>query len=116
MMVSPERQQAPTVEGALAHPTRAVRRSPSAWWPRLGRIALGTRRPLLRLLALGLFVTFWHLASTYHLTWYIRFVNIPPPTAVLTEALHLCMSKVFYTHIVASGSSTVNRGPRTTVQ
>ena len=102
MMVSPERQQAPTVEGALAHPPHVSGLSPTTWRALLGRIALGTRRPLLRLLALGLFLTFWHLASTYQLTLYIRFANIPTPTAVLTEVLRLFMSKVFYTHIVAS--------------
>ena len=102
MMVSPEQQQSPTVEGAIEHPTHVSRLSPTTWRPLLVRIALGTRRPLLRLLALGLFLAFWHLASTYHLTLYIRFANIPTPTAVLTEVLHLFISKVFYTHIVAS--------------
>lgn len=102
MMVSHERQQAQMGEGAMGHPTRASWLSLSAWRPLLVRIMLGSTRPLLRLLALGLFFAFWHIASTYQLTVYMRFVNIPTPTAVLTEALNLFMSKVFYTHIVAS--------------
>jgi len=102
MRVSHERQQAQMVEGAMAHPTRASWLSLSAWRPLLVRIMLGSTRPLLRLLALGLFFAFWHIASTYQLTLYMRFVNIPTPTAVLTEALNLFMSKVFYMHIVTS--------------
>lgn len=102
MMVSHEGQQAPTGEGAEEPPTRSAWLTPTAWRPRLVRMTLGLTRPLLRLLALGLFFAFWHLASTYQLTWYIRFVNIPTPTAVLTEGLNLGMSKVFYTHIVVS--------------
>lgn len=101
-MVSHERQQVPTGEGAMEHPTRAAWLSLSAWRPLLVRIILGSTRPFLRLLALGLFLAFWHIASTYQLTLYMRFVNIPTPTAVLTEALNLFMSKVFYTHIVTS--------------
>src|SRR5262249_59224443 len=102
MMISHEQQHAPPAESPSVPPARAVWLAPAAWRALLVRLTLGSTRPLLRLLALGLFFAFWHLASTYQLTWYIRFVNIPTPGGVLREMLRLLCSKMFSTHIVTS--------------
>jgi len=102
MIVSDERQQLQTAEDSSAHARRSAWLSATTWRALLVRLILRSTRPLLRLLALGLFFAFWHVASTYELSLYIRFVNIPTPADVLSEALSLLTSRVFYTHIVTS--------------
>src|SRR5262249_32075372 len=102
MMISHEQQHAPPAESPSVPPARAAWLAPATWRALFVRLILASTRPLLRLLALGLFFAFWHLASTYQLTWYIRFVNIPTPADVLSEMLRLLTSKIFYTHIVTS--------------
>jgi NitT/TauT family transport system permease protein len=60
------------------------------------------RRPAIRGLSIGVFFVAWHVATTWDLDLYVRFQNIPPPSAVLEEAITLFGSAGFYVHILAS--------------
>jgi NitT/TauT family transport system permease protein len=59
-------------------------------------------RPCRRVCGLGLFFLFWHLMTTYEVTFYVRFVNVPGPAEVLAEMGKLVTSGLFYTHILTS--------------
>jgi NitT/TauT family transport system permease protein len=56
----------------------------------------------LRIVSVALFLTAWHLVTTWRLDFYARFQNIPTPAQVLTEAAALFGSSGFYLHILAS--------------
>src|SRR3989441_11270716 len=62
----------------------------------------GWRRPVRRVLSLGLFFAAWHVATTWDIDFYVRFQNIPTPAEVLEEAVALFGSAGFYVHILAS--------------
>jgi NitT/TauT family transport system permease protein len=62
----------------------------------------GWRRPVLRVLSIGLFLLAWHVATLWDLDFYVRFQNIPSPGDVLAEAIALFGSPSFYVHILAS--------------
>lgn len=83
--------------GALAHGPVAV-----PWRTTVARVATVMGRPLLRLLALGLLLVLWHVATTYQMQFYIRFQNIPTPAQTMAEAIQLFTGKGFYLHILAS--------------
>jgi NitT/TauT family transport system permease protein len=68
------------------------------WWKglRLGRMAL-------RILALGLCVLFWQLASTHHLNLgIVTFRYVPAPTEVAAAAWGLLHSPKLFSHITNS--------------
>ena len=60
------------------------------------------RRPVLRIVSVGLFFVAWHVVTTQQLELYVRFHNVPPPGQVLEDAVLLFSSKAFYAHILAS--------------
>src|SRR5262245_15414443 len=62
----------------------------------------GWQRPARRVVALGVFLAAWHVATTWEIELYVRFQNVPTPAEVLEEATALLGSAVFYVHILAS--------------
>ena len=62
----------------------------------------GWRRPLRRVLSIGLFFVVWHFATKWDADVYVRFQNIPTPGEVLVEAVALFGGLAFYGHILAS--------------
>jgi len=72
------------------------------WRACLGRRTTAVVRLCRRVCGLGLFFLFWHLMTTYEVTFYVRFLNIPGPVEVLAEMAKLATSTLFYTHILTS--------------
>ncbi len=72
------------------------------WRACLGRRTTAVVRLCRRVCGLGLFFLFWHLMTTYEVTFYVRFLNIPGPVEVLAEMAKLATSALFYTHILTS--------------
>jgi NitT/TauT family transport system permease protein len=68
----------------------------------LPRMLLALRGWGLGVVALGLFVLAWHLATTYRLDLHIRFTNVPTPGAVLQRAAIAFTDPRFFEHIVMS--------------
>jgi sulfonate transport system permease protein len=62
----------------------------------------GWRRPVRRVLSIGLFFVVWHYSTKWDLDLYVRFQNIPSPGDVLAEAVALFSGPGFYVHILAS--------------
>lgn len=52
--------------------------------------------------ALLAFLLFWHLATTYRIDIYIRFLNVPTPEAVLDRGIHAFSSPRFVNNVAVS--------------
>jgi NitT/TauT family transport system permease protein len=79
----------PDMAMEVTHPgTPAVSRTTatrpvSAPWPMLVRL----RGPTLGLLSIAAFVLAWHLLTTYRVDFFVRFINVPTPAAVVASAV-----------------------------
>lgn len=74
----------------------------AAWKARSAWLAATASRPSQRLFAVAMFFLLWHLLTTFEVTLYMRFANIPGPLSVLAELQKLATQPVFYTHVWAS--------------
>jgi NitT/TauT family transport system permease protein len=95
---------APAVAPAPATAIAAVR--PRDGWTTTKRWLLlnrgGFRATLIGAVALGLFLLSWHLLTTHRVVFFIRFTNVPSPSAVyesLTRAMH---DTKFLMHVLLS--------------
>ena len=105
------REQQPADEaeiGAALSPAGTVRPPESApqlalyvrRWLALNR--KGLRAALIGAVSLALFLLAWHLLTEYRVVFFVRFTNVPSPTAVyesLTRAMH---DSTFFMHVVLS--------------
>src|SRR5690242_6152736 len=89
-------------EPVLRHPDRVHHRLMALWRACLVGRSTAIVRLGRRVCGLGLFFLLWHLMTTYEVTLYVRFLNIPGPVEVLAEMGKLATSTLFYTHILTS--------------
>jgi NitT/TauT family transport system permease protein len=62
----------------------------------------GLRAALIGAISLALFLLAWHLLTEYRVVFFVRFTNVPSPSAVyesLTRAMH---DSTFFTHVILS--------------
>jgi len=48
------------------------------------------------------FLVLWHLLTTYRVSFYVRFINVPSPEQVLERAVRALSSQRFYDHVLLS--------------
>lgn len=78
---------------SIAQPV--TRRLGPGAWPRLRALLLGA-------FSILAFLALWQAASVNHLDWFVRFDNIPAPSAVTLRALAVVPSAAFANDIVTS--------------
>jgi NitT/TauT family transport system permease protein len=99
-----ELEDMPDQDAAVAAPVPAA--PPAAAPPVRTRFAIRYRGHVTGFLigaaSLLAFLVLWHLLTTYRVTFYVRFINVPSPEQVFERAVRALSTQRFYDHVFLS--------------
>jgi len=91
----PAAPAAPTAAGRFAEPLAYLRR-----WLKLQRATV--RAILVGTVSLAVSLLVWHLLTKYRVSFHVRFVNVPSPTAVFESFTRVLHDPRFFMHVALS--------------
>jgi NitT/TauT family transport system permease protein len=100
LMTSQDHAPAPAAPGAAIAPSRPAFSARTMRWFRLNQDRL--RSVLIGTASLILFLIAWHLLTTYHVVFFVKFTNVPAPLAVYASFTRAIHDPKFLMHILLS--------------